>query len=352
MNKTAQALAQIINGKLIGDEKLPITGITNAENPIEGHISFASDPKTFKKLNTSTIACIITNSQITESQKTLIQVDNPKLAWAKLLGLFFPAPQYSGKISEKAQIDPSAKIEDNVTIEAFAVIGADTLIGAGSVIRSHAFIDQNVTLGSNVLIHPHVMIYDKTVIGNHVIIHSGSVIGCDGFGYVATDKGLAKVPQVGNVIISDYVEIGANVTIDRATVGSTAIGMGTKIDNLVQIAHNVTIGAFTAISSQSGISGSSKIGSCVTMGGKAGIGDHVEIADKVMVGAGSGLPSGKKIPEGQIIFGEPARPYHIARKQIAAQLRSAEMYDQLKKLTAQVKILQGKIEKDAESNTY
>src|SRR5205085_415899 len=157
------------------------------------------------------------------------------------------------------------------------------------------------------------------VVGASVIIHAGSVIGSDGFGYVPTAEKQEKVPQVGNVVIEDEAELGACVTIDRATIGSTKISKGVKIDNLVQIAHNVTIGPHTVISAQTGISGSSKVGAHVTMGGKVGLGDHVEIGDWTTVGAGSGFPSGKKVPEKQIVFGEPARPYQEARRQIGAQ---------------------------------
>ncbi len=340
MSKTVKELAALISGTVIGDDSLIIEGITNIENPVKGHITFVQDERSFKRLEATEIACLITPKNITSSSKVIIQSEYPKLAWAKLMGLFYPTQKYSGKISEKAHIDPTSKIGKNVTIEPFASIGENAEIGDNAVIRSHSYIDKNVKIGSSSVVHPNVMIYFDSIIGNSVIIHSSSVIGTDGFGYVATPQGQEKVPQVGNVIIEDNVEIGALVTVDRATLGSTRIGKGCKIDNLVQIAHNVSIGNHTVISAQTGISGSSKIGNHVTMGGKVGVADHVEIEDWVMVGAGAGIPTGKKIRTKQIVFGEPARPYQQARKQIAAQLRAAETLEELKSLRKRVEELE------------
>lgn len=343
MQKTVKELAQLINGNVIGDDSLLVIGITNMENPLEGNITFAQDEKSFKKLDNSPISCLIVPTSIETSSKTIIQTENPKLAWAKLLHVFYPKESFSGTISEKASVAKSAVIGKNVTIEAFAVVSDDATIGDGTVLKAHSFVGKNVKIGNDSLIHPSVVIYNNSLIGSNVIIHAGTVVGSDGFGYVATLTALEKVPQVGNVIIEDHVEIGANVTIDCATVGSTKIGMCCKIDNQVQIAHNVQIGPCTVISAQSGISGSSKIGSQVTMGGKVGVGDHVEIGDKTMVGAGAGFPSGKKVPGGQIVFGEPARPYAVARRQIAAQLRAAETLEDVKKLKARLKEIEKKL---------
>ena len=180
-------------------------------------------------------------------------------------------------------------------------------------------------------------------LGSNVVIHAGTVIGADGFGYVATQTAHEKLPQIGNVVIEDDVEIGACSTVDRAAIGSTRIGQGCKIDNLVQIAHNVVIGPHTVISAQTGISGSCKIGSHVTMGGSVGVGDHVEIGDWTMVGAGAGFPSNKKVPGKQIVFGQPARPYAEARRQIGAQLRAAETLDDVRALKKRVAELDKKL---------
>ena len=345
MQKTVSELASVIQGKVIGDEKSVITGITNMELPGPGLITFIQDPKHLKKAEESSVACLIVPPSITQSTKILIQTKDPKLAWAKLLRVFHPEKPFSKTISPLSAISKSAKIGKNVTIEAFVTIHDNASIADDVVLRSHSSIGENVTLGAKTIIHSNVVIYENCIIGSEVVIHAGSVIGADGFGYVHTADGQQKVPQVGNVVIGDQVELGASVTIDRATVGSTTLGQGCKIDNLVQIGHNVVIGPHTVISAQSGISGSCKIGSHVTMGGKAGLGDHVEIGDWTMVGAGAGFPSGKKVPAKQIYFGEPARPYQEARKQIAAQLRSAETLDEVRKLRAQVAELEKQLAK-------
>lgn len=334
--KTAQELALLIGGQVVGDPNTSIQGITNIESPAAGLITFLQNPKDLKNLEASEIACLIVPPQIQTSSKTLIQVPQPKLAWAILLRHFFPASTFNKTISERAAISKTAKIGKQVTVEDFAVIADDVEIGEGAVIRAHTYVSKGVTLGANTVLHPNVVVYENCKIGNNVIIHSGTVIGADGFGYVTTPQSQEKIPQVGNVIIEDDVEIGALVTIDRATIGSTRIGKGTKIDNQVQVAHNVQIGSHTVISAQTGISGSSKVGSHVTMGGKVGLGDHVEIGDWTMVGAGAGFPSNKKVPGKQIVFGQPARPYAEARRQIGAQLRSAEMLDDIRMLKRKI----------------
>ena len=343
MSKTVAELANLVGGKVLGDEKTVISGITNMESPLAGHITFVQDEKNLHKLEMTEIACLIVPPTIQKSLKPVIQVPHPKLAWAKLLREYFPAAKPSRKISSKASVAKSAKIGARVTIEPFAVVQDEAQIGDDTVIQSHAVVGFQVKIGAHCVVHPSVVIYEKCEIGSSVIIHAGTVIGADGFGYVPTGQKQEKVPQVGNVVIENDVELGACVTIDRATIGSTRIGEGTKIDNTVQIGHNVVIGKHTVISSQTGISGSSKIGSFVTMGGKVGVGDHVEIGDWTVVGAGSGFPSGKKIPPKQIVFGEPARPYQEARKQIAAQLRSAEMLEDLRRLRDRVNELEKKL---------
>jgi UDP-3-O-[3-hydroxymyristoyl] glucosamine N-acyltransferase len=344
MRTTVQEIASRVGGRVIGEGRTPIEGITNFELPLKGHITFLQDGRHLGKLEATEIACLIVPPEIGASSKPIIQVKHPKRVWAQLLAEFFPAREFPGTVSPLAYVAATASLGARVTVEPFAVVGDQAEVGDDAVVRSYAFIGDRVKVGARTLLHPQVVLYDGTVVGAGVVIHAGSVIGADGFGYVATGSSQEKVPQVGHVVIEDDVEIGACVTIDRATVGWTRIGKGAKIDNLVQIAHNVTIGPHTVISAQSGISGSSKVGAHVTMGGKVGLGDHVEIGDWTMVGAGSGLPSGKKVPARQVIFGEPARPYHEARKQIAAQWRAAEMYEEIKRLRKRIEDLEKKLE--------
>lgn len=341
---TVETLAALIGGKIIGNPRLSIDGITNCDSLKPGLITFIQDSKDLKRVEASEITCVIVPPQVTASSKTLIQVPMPKLAWAKLLDYFHPALPFAAGVSPKASVSKSAKLGKGVTIEDYAVIGDHAEIGDHTVIRSHAFVDREVKIGSKSHLYPGVVVYHGSQLGNQVTIHAGTVIGADGFGYVATPQTQEKIPQVGNVIIEDDVEIGALTSIDRATVGSTVIGKGTKIDNQVQIAHNVQMGPGCAISSQTGISGSCKIGSHVTMGGKVGLGDHVEIGDWTMVGAGAGVPSNKKVPAKQIVFGQPARPYQEARRQIGAQLRAAEMLDDIRALKKRVKDLEKQLE--------
>jgi len=333
-------LAQFLKSSFIGDGEISIEGITNIEAPSKNCIAFVQNKKDLPELEKTELACLIVPKDVQSSSKTIIPVEHPKMAWAALLRFFHPSLPFSGVISSEASIAASAKMGKNVTVEPFARICDGAVIEDGAVIRSFVFVGHNVRVGQTSILHPGVVIYENCVIGQRVIIHAGTVVGADGFGYVATPSKQEKVPQVGNVVIEDDVEIGACTTIDRATVGSTLIGKDTKIDNQVQIAHNVVIGPHTAISAQSGISGSCKIGAHVTMGGKAGLGDHVEIGDWVMVGAGAGFPSNKKIPSQQIVFGQPARPYQEARRQIGAQLRSAETLDDVRELKKRVAALE------------
>ncbi len=344
MKRTAEDFAKLVGGVLIGDGKTVIEGVTNFENPLKGHISFAQDEKGFKTLEASEISCMIVPKQIGTSSKVLIQVEHPKRAWAQILRELFPARKFPGTISPLASIAGTAKLGKNVTVESFVTIGENAVIGDGTALCSHVFVGENVKIGAGCVIHPNVTLYENCELGANVVIHAGTVIGADGFGYVATPTAHEKLPQIGNVVIEDDVEIGACSTVDRAAIGSTRIGKGTKIDNLVQIAHNVVIGPHTVISAQTGISGSCKIGSHVTMGGSVGVGDHVEIGDWTMVGAGAGFPSNKKVPGKQIVFGQPARPYAEARRQIGAQLRAAETLDDVRALKKKVAELEKKLE--------
>ena len=343
MRKTVEDFAKLVGGTIIGDGSMLIEGITNFENPLKGHISFAQDERGFKALEASEISCMIVPKQIAQSSKVLIQVEYPKRAWAQILRELFPARKFPGAISPLASIAKTAKIGKNVTIESFVTVGENAALADNVVLCSHVFVGENVTIGANCVIHPNVTLYENCELGANIVIHAGTVIGADGFGYVATPNAHEKLPQIGNVVIEDDVEIGACATIDRAAIGSTRIGKGCKIDNLVQIAHNVVIGPHTVISAQTGISGSCKIGSHVTMGGSVGVGDHVEIGDWTMVGAGAGFPSNKKVPGKQIVFGQPARPYAEARRQIGAQLRAAETLEDVRALKKRVAELEKKL---------
>jgi len=341
--KTVESIALIIHGKVIGNGQAAVSGITNIEQPKAGCIAFIQDEKKLKAMEATELACLIVPENISTSSKPLIQVANPKASWAKLLHDFFPHEKFTPGISPQAYVSPKSKVGQEVSIEAFATVSDDCVVGDHTVIRANAYLARGAQVGKNSILHPGTMVYHDCIIGNRVILHAGTVIGTDGFGYVSSAAGHQKVPQVGIVVIEDDVEIGANTTIDRATIGETRIGRGSKIDNQVQIGHNVQIGPCTIISAQTGISGSTKVGAFVVMGGKVGIGDHCEIGNQVMVGAGAGVPSNKKIPDKQIVFGAPARPYAEARRQIGAQLRAAETLDEVRKLRKEIEELKKKL---------
>lgn len=344
MKKTVKEIAAIIGGTIQGDGNLLIENVASLDTPKKGTIAFINDKKLLTEAEATKLACLIVPKDTPASKKTLILVDNPKLSWAKLLEIFYPARQFEPFMSDKAYIAKSAKISSGAHIAPFAYIGERSVIGKGSVILPFAFIDDDVEIGNETIIHSNVSIYERCRIGNGVVIYAGAVVGADGFGYVVTAKGQEKIPQVGNVIIEDDVEIGACATIDRATVGSTIIKKGTKIDNLVQIAHNVEIGEHSAISAHTGISGSSKIGNRVTLAGQVGVADHCEIGNGATVGAQAGVPTGKKIPSEATYFGSPARPYEEMRKQFAAQLRIAETTEKVHQLEKKIKELEIRLE--------
>lgn len=340
MEKTLNELARLIQGTVIGDGNLKISNITSIEHPKAGSLAYLNEPKRLTEIEQTSVSALIVPLEIKSSKKPLIQASNPKLAWAILLSLFHPEREYSKKISNEALVSKTAQIGKDVTVEPFAFIGENVVIGANSVVRSFAFIDHDSKIGKNSLIHPHVVLYAKTQVGNHVTIHAGAIIGSDGFGYVFDGTKQHKVPQTGNVVIENDVEIGACSTIDRATVESTIIHEGVKIDNLVQIGHNVEVGAHSCLSAQVGISGSSKIGKLVTMGGRVGLGDHCEIGDQATLGAQTGVPSRKSIPPNQIWIGTPARPYSEMKKQVSAQLRSYETQQLVLELKKRIEALE------------
>ncbi len=342
--KTLAELAKLVNGQVRGDSNTPIKGVTNANEPRQGYITFVTQPKLAEALEKSEVTALIIPPDFPASSKPCIVAENPKLAWGILLELFFPPRTYQTEISSGAFVHSTANIGKNVRIEKGVYIGEHAKIGDASVIRANSYIDDFVSVGTACVIHPNVTLYDHTVVGNSVIIHAGCVIGTDGFGYVFDGKKQFKIRQVGNVVIENDVELGGNVCIDRATMGSTVIRAGSKIDNLVQIAHNVSFGPHSIASSQTGISGSSNIGAYVTLAGQVGIGDHAEIGNGAILGAQAGVPTGKKIPERAIFIGSPARPAEEMKKQVAAQLRMHEILETIRDLKKRVVELERQLE--------
>lgn len=323
-------IALKLDGTVFGDD-IEVDGLCSIEVPVANSISMIFSKKILKKADISVMKAFVVAEGIEKLiDKPCIVIKKTEMAIIKLIEIFYPEEDNAYVISDKADICTESKIVGEVRIDAFAVVSKGVRIDNESVICSNVHLGKNVQIGSNCLIYPNVTIYDDCIIGNNVIIHSSTVIGADGFGYVNTAEGHFKIRQVGNVVIEDNVEIGANVSIDRATFASTIIGEGTKIDNLVQIAHNVVIGKHSIIVSQAGIAGSTKIGNFVIVGGQAAIPDHVKIADGVILGARTGVMS--DIKERGIYFGTPAQSHREFLKNMSASKDLYKMKKQLESL--------------------
>lgn len=283
-------IAKLVDGTLVGDD-VDITGVASIKSAKEGDLTFLFSKKYLHLAPNSKATAFVVSEGIT-LDRNLIIVKNPPLAQSIILNYFFPIENISSYISQKAIISEKSDISDDVVIMDFAYISEGVKIGKNCRIYPFVYLGKNVEIGENVTIFPHVVIMDDVKIKDNAIIYPGAVLGSDGFGYAFNGKEYVKIPQIGNVIIEENVEIGANTTIDRATLDETRIGKGTKIDNLVMIGHNVEIGDNCIIVGQVGIAGSAKIGNRVIFGGQVGIADHAEIGDDVMIAAQSGV-SGK-----------------------------------------------------------
>lgn len=322
MQFTAAQIAMMINGKIEGNADTAVASFGKIEEAQQGQLAFLANPKYEEYLYSTKASIVIVNEQQPIKQKisaTLIKVPDAYSAFATLLDKYqqIQRQQLHG-IQQPSYIDSTAKIGENVFIGAFAYIGQNVVIADGVKIYPNAYIGNNVIIDANTIIHPGVRIYHDCIIGKNVSIHAGTVIGSDGFGFAPQADGtLKKVPQIGNVIIEDGVEIGANATIDRATIGSTLIKAGAKLDNLLQIAHNVEVGNNSVIAAQSGISGSTKIGNNVMIGGQVGIVGHIRIADGSKINAQSGVSKSIKTPN-SAVTGSPAFDYTAALRSQAA----------------------------------
>ncbi len=341
MTFSAAQIAMLINGKVDGDPNASVGSFGRIEEAVKGQLAFLANPKYEEHLYTTAASVIIINETLELKQPidaTLIRVPDAYSAFAVLLSRYqeIEAQQLTG-IQEPSYIAKTAKVGQKVFIGAFAYLGEGAVIGDNVKIHPQVYIGNNVKIGDGAILHPGVKIYHDCTIGAHVTIHAGSVLGSDGFGFAPqSDGSFKKVPQIGNVVVEDYVEIGANVTIDRATIGSTIIRTGAKLDNLIQIAHNVEVGHHTVIAAQAGISGSTKIGSQVMIGGQAGIVGHLQIADGAKINAQSGVTKSIKTPGGAVT-GTPAFDYTSALRSQALSRNLPELEKRLKELEELVK---------------
>jgi UDP-3-O-[3-hydroxymyristoyl] glucosamine N-acyltransferase len=342
MTFSASQIALLINGKIEGDASVSVSSFGKIEEAKAGQLSFFANPRYEDYLYTTHASVIIINNTFELRQPvsaTLIRVQDAYSAFAALLGKYQEiAQQQLQGIQEPVYISKNASYGNNVFIGAFSYLGENVILGNNSKIYPNVFLGDNVKVGNNTVVYPGVKIYHECLIGDNVTIHAGAVIGSDGFGFAPQPDGsFKKVPQIGNVVIEDNVEIGANTTIDRATIGSTIIKAGAKLDNLIQIAHNVEIGSSTVVAAQAGISGSTKVGAGVMIGGQAGIVGHINIGDGAKINAQSGVS--KSMEPGKAVTGSPAYDYTAALRSQAVSRRLPDLEKRIKELETLIKQL-------------
>lgn len=341
MEFTAKQIAQFIQGKIEGDENATVNTFSKIEEGKPGAITFLSNPKYTHFIYNTQASIVIVNEDVEFEQPvntTLIRVKNAYECIAKLLQLYASVQPKKTGIDSLAFISEKAKVGENCYVGAFAYIADGAEVGNNCQIYPHAYIGEGVKIGDNALIYPHVTIYKSCVIGNNVTLHAGCVIGSDGFGFAPTEQGYDKIPQIGIVTIEDDVEIGANTCIDRSTMGTTIIHKGAKLDNLIQIAHNVEIGSNTVMASQVGIAGSAKVGDWCMFGGQVGVAGHISIADHTQIGAQAGI-TGTVKKEGETIIGSPAWDAKGFMKSAAIFRRLPAMYQQINDLKKEIELL-------------
>lgn len=313
---TTAEIAKHIDGEVLGDAAATLEGFAPADSAKAGDLTFAENDDFFLRAEKSAATAIIADKRFTSAKKTVIRVANARIAFAKVMALFFPERTFAAGVHPTAVVAAGAQIDSTAHIGPHCVIGERVRIGARTVLQGGNFIGDDSQLGDDVTLFPNVVVYPRAEIGRRVRIHANTVIGSDGFGYVQDGGIHRKVPQIGNVVIGDDVEIGAGVTIDRGALGSTVIGQGTKIDNLVQIAHNVEIGEGCLLVAQAGIAGSSKLGNYVVLAGQVGIAGHLKIGNRAIIAARAGVMN--DIPDGEKWLGTPAQPDQEMKRQFIA----------------------------------
>ncbi|PWA07837.1 UDP-3-O-(3-hydroxymyristoyl)glucosamine N-acyltransferase [Flavobacterium laiguense] len=338
MKFTAEQIAGILEGEIVGDPNIEVSRLSKIEEGSEGSLTFLSNPKYINYIYTTKASVTIVNDTfVPESpiSTTLIKVADAYKAFSKLLEFYNQVKLNKSGIEQPSTISESAKYGENLYLGSFSYVGDNVILGDNVKIYPGSFIGDNVTIGNNVIIFAGAKIYSETVIGNNCTIHSGTIIGADGFGYAPNEDGTySKIPQIGNVIIEDNVEVGANSTIDRATLGSTIIRQGVKIDNQIQIAHNVEIGKNTVIAAQTGIAGSSKVGENCMIGGQVGIAGHLTIGNNVRIQAQSGV--GRNIKDNEVLQGSPTFGYSDYSKSYIHFKNLPKLVKELEELKKQI----------------
>jgi UDP-3-O-[3-hydroxymyristoyl] glucosamine N-acyltransferase len=317
---------------VVGDGGVTVSGIAPIEDAGPGQLTFLANPKYLRFARESNASGIIARESVPGARAPFLLSDNPYFAFALAVELFHPPARPAPGISDTAAVDPSARLGKDVTVSPFAVVGEDAEVGDRTVLFPGVCVGEGVRIGSDCLAYPNVVLYRGVKVGSRVILHAGCVIGSDGFGFAPTPEGFRKIPQVGTVEIEDDVEIGANTTIDRATLGVTRVCRGTKLDNLVQVAHNVVIGSHSAIAAQAGISGSTRIGGRVMIGGQAGLAGHLEVEDGIMLGAKCGVPDSLRASDSRVWSGVPAMPHPTWLRMATLLPKLPELFRRVKRL--------------------
>ncbi len=346
MEFSAKQIAEYIHGEIIGDENVTVHTFAKIEEGVPGAISFLSNPKYTHYIYSTQSSIVLVNKDFEPEQPvnaTLIKVDNAYESLAQLLTLYEQSKPKKTGINPLASIAPTAKIGNNVYIGPFACIEEGAEIGDNACIHPHVTVGCHAKVGNNTILYPHVTIYQDCRVGNNCILHAGCVIGADGFGFAPSPQGYDKIPQIGIVIIEDNVEVGANTCIDRATMGATVIHQGVKLDNLIQIAHNVEVGSHTVMASQGGVAGSAKIGEWCVFAGQVGVAGHIKVGDHVTIGAQSGIPGNTK--SGSTLMGYPAiDPKLFARSSVIFK-KLPDMYEQMGRLQKELEELKKQLNK-------
>ena len=334
-------LADHVGGTVEGDASLRIHGVNGLAEAVEGELSFFGSARYRHQLAaTRASAVLVAPDAPDRGARTFVRVPQPHLAFARISSLFHPRQTFEAGVSARSFVHPEAQVELTATVMAGATVEAGARVGARSVLFPGAYLGPSAVVGADCLLYPNVTVREDCVLGDRVILHAGCVVGADGFGFAFDAEGLqhVKVPQVGRVRLEDDVEVGACSCIDRATVGETVIGRGTKIDNLVQIAHNVRVGPLSLVCAQAGVSGSSEIGSGVILAGQVGVVGHVHVGDRVRVGAQSGVA--RDVPAGAVVSGSPAFDHREWLKSAAALERLSALVREVRQLRRKVEALE------------
>lgn len=346
MEFSAKQIAAFVQGEIVGDENATVHTFAKIEEGVPGALSFLSNPKYTPYIYETKSSIVLVNKDFVPEQPisaTLIKVNNAYESLAKLMTLYEQSHPKRVGIDPLAYVAPTAKIGKDVYLAPFACVGDGAVIGDGTALHPHATVGSNAKVGANCILYAHATVYHDCIVGNNCIMHAGSVVGADGFGFAPSPNGYEKIPQIGIAILEDNVEIGANTCIDRATMGATIIHKGVKLDNLVQIAHNVEVGANTVMASQVGVAGSTKIGEWCMFGGQVGIAGHITIGDKVNLGAQSGVPGSLKA--NQQLIGTPPMEMKPYFKSQAIFRKLPDMYKEVSALRKELEELKQQLNK-------